>query len=174
MILWLRHITARFRASQRGATAVEFAIVMPIMMVCFGAIVEGARIYWNYQSAVNGVRDAARYIARTTDPTICGGAVNTSAVALPNEARADAREIIRRNVGTGETNLFPQAVLIDRVRATYTCPDLDLRTDPTPVAQVEARLTVGLPLSGFFEFFGNTANSQMQTTIVDQSRIYGL
>ncbi len=174
MIWARRHNSHRFRASEQGATAVEFAILMPIMMVCFGAIVEGARIYWNYQSAVSGVRDATRYLARTVDPAICGGTTNTIAAPLPGGALADAREIIREHVGTGDTNLFPVAVQVDGIRAEYTCPDLNLRVNPTPVAQVQARLTVDLPFGTVFELFGNRSNSQMQSTIIDQSRIYGL
>ena len=172
MIRKTLHIMTRFGRNQRGATAVEFAILMPIMMVCFGAIVEGARIYWNYQSAVSGVRDAARYLARITDTTVCGGA-STTAVAIPGGA-ARARQIIARNVGSGSTNLFPNAVTVTDVSASYTCPDLDLRSDPTPIAQVHATLTVQLPFSAVFEFFGNRTNTQMVSVITDQSRIYGL
>ena len=166
------HILGRFRRNQQGATAVEFAILMPIMMVCFGSIVEGARIYWNYQSAVSGVRDAARYLARITEPGICGGP-DTTAVAIPGGA-ARAEQIIARNVGSGSTNLFPTAVSVSNVSASYTCPDLNLRTDPTPIAQVQATLTVQLPFSAVFEFFGNRRNTQMVSVITDQSRIYGL
>ena len=173
MTMRVAQIFRRFRRDRSGATAVEFAILMPIMMVCFGAIVEGARIYWNYQSAVSGVRDAARYLARVTDPEICGGAASTTAANLPNGVTV-ATEIIARNVGSGATNLFPAAVAVDGIQATYTCPDLNLRTDPTPVAQVQATLTVDLPFGAVFEFFGRRDNAQMTSTVIDQSRIYGL
>lgn len=165
-------ISPCFRRDEGGATAVEFAILMPILMVCFGAIVEGARIYWNYQSAVSGVRDAARYLARTTEPTICTG-TSTEAVAIPGGAGTASR-IIARNVGSGSTNLFPTAVTVSNVAASYTCPDLNLRTDPTPIAQVEATLTVQLPFGAVFEFFGDRTNTRMVSVIRDQSRIYGL
>lgn len=167
-----RHILSGFGRDQKGATAVEFAILMPIMMVCFGAIVEGARIYWNYQSAVSGVRDAARYLARITEPSICSG-TSITAVPIPNGA-ARATSIISRNVGSGASNLFPAAVSVSGVSASYTCPDLNLRTDPTPIARVQATLTVQLPFGAVFEFFGNRTNTQMVSTIVDQARIYGI
>ena len=168
-----RHMFGRFGREASGATAVEFAILMPIMLVCFGAIVEGARIYWNYQSAVSGVRDAVRYLARVTDNDICGGAASTTPTTLPN-GNSLATYIINRNVGSGDNNLFPTAVSVGNIQATYTCPDLDLRTDPTPVAQVQATLTVDLPFGAVFEFFGQRRNSQMVSTVIDQSRIYGL
>ncbi|MEO0917187.1 MAG: TadE family protein [Pseudomonadota bacterium] len=172
MIRRMLHIARTWRRDQRGATAVEFAIVMPIMMVCFGAIVEGARIYWNYQSAVSGVRDAARYLARITDPMVCTGP-STTPVAIPGGA-ARAQDIIARNVGTGATNLFPAAVTVTDVQARYTCPDLNLRSDPTAIAEVRATLTVQLPFSAVFEFFGNRSNTEMVSIVSDQSRIYGL
>jgi Flp pilus assembly protein TadG len=166
------HIFRWVTRDVQGATAVEFAILMPIMMVCFGAIVEGARIYWNYQSAVSGVRDAARYLARTTDPSVCSGA-STDLLAIPGGA-GTAVQIINRNVGTGSTNLFPTAVTVSNVSASYTCPDLNLRSDPTAIAQVEATLTVQLPFGAVFEFFGPRSNTRMVSVIRDQSRIYGL
>lgn len=171
----IRHKILRFGRVEHGASVVEFAILMPIMMVCFGAIVEGARIYWNYQSAVSGVRDATRYLARTTDANICGGAASTAPVALPG-GHFVASQIIARNVGTGSANLFPTSVTVasDSIRATYTCPDLNLSTDPTPVAQVQATLTVDLPFGAVFEFFGQRNNGQMTSVVIDQSRIYGL
>ena len=79
-------IASGFRQSEAGATAVEFAILLPVMMVVFAAIVEGSRIYWNYQSAVSGVRDASRYLARITNADICGGTANTTPVCASSLA----------------------------------------------------------------------------------------
>lgn len=169
----MTNIMRRFRQSQAGATAVEFAILLPVMLVVFAAIVEGARIYWNYQSAVSGVRDASRYLARTTDSDICGGTTSLVVSTLPGGA-ATATDIIARNVGSGATNLFPSAVTVTAVTATYTCPDYDLRTDPTPVARVDATVNVQLPFGELFNFFGARNNATMISTITDQSRIYGI
>ena len=151
----------------------EFVILMPIMMVCFGAIVEGARIYWNYQGAVSGVRDAARYLARITPEAICGDGANPVWRTLPGGA-AHATTIIGRNVGSGSTNLFPLAVDVHEVVAEFSCPDLNLATDPTPIARVRARLEIDLPFGTVIEFFGPRGTSQLNSTIVDQSRIYGI
>lgn len=161
------------RGSESGATAVEFVILLPIMMVCFGAIVEGSRIYWNYQAAVSGVRDAARYVARTTPADICNGTTNPFHVTLPGGADR-AREIIDRNLGTGDENLFPLSVFVHGVMVTYACPDLDLATDPTPVARVEAVLDIYLPFGEVFEIFGARTTPKLVSVITDQSRIYGI
>ena len=167
------HMFRRFRHGDAGATAVEFAILLPVMLVVFAAIVEGSRIYWNYQSAVSGVRDAARYLARTTNADICGGTANASAATLTGGA-ATATTIINRNVGSGAANIFPSAVTVTAVSATYTCPDYDLRTDPTPVARVSATVNVQMPFGTLFEFFSARSTTTMTSTITDQSRIYGI
>jgi len=158
---------------ESGATAVEFVILMPVMMVCFGAIVEGSRIYWNYQGAVSGVRDATRYLARITPETICEGVADTSWRALPGGS-TEALAIINRNLGSGSANLFPLAVGINGVTASYSCPDLNLATNPTPIARVQASLDIYLPFGTVFEFFGRRGTSKLQSTVTDQSRIYGI
>ncbi len=168
-----KRITSGFRQSEAGATAVEFVILLPVMMVVFAAIVEGSRIYWNYQSAVSGVRDASRYLARITNADICGGTANTTPVVLAGGA-GTAAGIIARNVGSGATNLFPSAVTVTSVSATYTCPDYNLRSDPTPVARVQATLNIQLPFGEVFNFFGARDNATMTSVVSDQSRGYGL
>ncbi len=172
------HTLKRFLRDQHGATAVEFAILMPIMMVCFGAIVEGARIYWNYQGAVSGVRDAARYIARIEDRESCTG--QPTDVLLPEAsiiANALTQEKIEANLGTGEDNLFPLGVSIvdGSVSTRLLCVSTPGHIqDVTPVAVVAVQVQIELPFGAVFEFFGNRSNTQMVSTISDQSRIYGL
>lgn len=169
---WFKHITRAFRQDERGVTAVEFVIILPVMLVLFAAIVEGSRIYWNYQSAVTGVRDAARFLARTTNVDICGGTANTTAVALTGGATT-ATNIIADTM-RNEQGLFPSGVTVTAVSATYTCPDYNLRTDPTPVARVQATVNVQMPFGTLFEFFKARNTTVMTSVITDQSRIYGL
>lgn len=162
----------RFLKDERGATAVEFAVLLPVMLVVFAAIVEGSRIYWNYQAAVSGVRDAARFIARTTDADLCGGAANASPSTLTGGA-ATANAIIS-NTMQDEQGLFPQAVTLTGVTATFTCPDYNLRTDPTPVARVQATVNIQLPFGTLFELLSGQDTTVMTSVITDQSRIYGI
>lgn len=171
----LGHILRRFQRNTDGATAVEFALLMPVMMVCFGAIVEGARIYWNYQSAVSGVRDAARYAARITDRDICDAL--GPAPTLPGHnltANFVAEQRIRANMGTGDENIFPTGVRITNLASRLLCiPTPGHAQELTPVAVVRLQVTVDLPFGEVFEFFGARENAQMVTWITDQARIYG-
>jgi Flp pilus assembly protein TadG len=164
---------ARFGRNRSGATAVEFAILLPVMLVTFGAIVEGSRIYWNYQAAVSGVRDASRYLARITNNDVCGGAASTNTNLAGGAATATT--IINRNIGTGGSNLFPVAVSLSTttpVSATYNCIAVT-GVGVVPVAVVNATVQVQLPFAALFSFFG-PVNGQMTSTITDQSRIYGI
>ncbi|MEM7752304.1 MAG: TadE/TadG family type IV pilus assembly protein [Pseudomonadota bacterium] len=173
----MRHISRQFRRDQTGATAVEFAILMPIMMVCFGAIVEGARIYWNYQGAVSGVRDAARYIARIEDPEICVGRPTGLLPEGSLIANAIATDRIEASMGTGDANLFPLGVSIvdGSVSTRLRCVATPGHVQPvTPVAVVAVQVQVDLPFGAVFEFFGTRENSEMRSIITDQARIYGI
>ncbi len=168
----LSHIFRQFRRSQAGASAVEFAILLPVMMVVFAGIVEGSRIYWNYQSAVSGVRDASRFLARTTNSDICGGTASVSETTLPGGV-AVATPIIAGTM-RDEQNLFPSGVTVTNIQVVYTCPDYGLRVSPTPVARVNATVNIALPFGTLFNFFGARQNATMTSIITDQSRIYGI
>lgn len=164
---------ASFARSTSGATAVEFAILLPVMLVTFAAIVEASRIYWNYQAAVSGVRDASRYLARITDNDVCGGAASTGTTITGGVGTATA--IINRNIGSGGANLFPVAVSLaggTPVAATFDCINVT-GVGVVPVAVVDATVQVQLPFGTLFSFFG-TPNGQMISTITDQSRVFGL
>ena len=167
----LKFITSKFRRNEAGATAVEFVILLPVMMVVFAAIVEGTRLYWNYQAAVSGVRDASRYLARITNSDVCpagGGA------AVPNNGPTVAAGIINATM-RDENNLFPSGVTITGVNATVVCVATPtLRNAVTPVAQVQATVNIDLPFGEVFNFFGARSNATMTSQITDQSRIYGI
>ena len=168
----LKFIASVFRRSEKGATAVEFAILLPVMIVVFAAIVEGSRIYWNYQSAVTGVRDAARYLARITDSDICA---TTAGPAIPGGG-AEALFRIQQTM-RDEGGLFPAGVTIaaGSVSANFVCTSTPgLRIDPTPVAVVQATVNIQLPFGEVFNFFGARSNATMTSVIRDQSRIYGV
>lgn len=164
----LQNTAASFWNEEDGANAVEFSIVLPVMVVMFAAIVEGARIYWNYQSAVVGVRDAARYVARTTDEGIClsGSSGNLGTGTTRSIA------IIDRSMRDGAASFLPVGVTVTGVSATWNCVSAALREAETPVATVQATVNIELPFASLFEFFGVTTGT-LTSVIRDQSRIYG-
>lgn len=70
----------RFLASRDGSTAVEFALVLPFLVLLMFGFVGMGRLFWNYHIAVSAVRDAARYAARL--PMTCAGLTNAGDVAF--------------------------------------------------------------------------------------------
>lgn len=55
--------TSRKRSGQRGVTAVEVAIVAPILMVLFVGIMNVGLLIWEHQVIQNAAREGARFSA---------------------------------------------------------------------------------------------------------------
>lgn len=58
-LLWL----GRFSSDERGVQLLEVAIVIPIMLVLFGAVAEFGRYFYEYTTAAKAARVGARYLA---------------------------------------------------------------------------------------------------------------
>jgi len=56
----------RFARCERGTQLVELAIVLPVMLVLFGAAAEFGRFFYTYQTLSKATRSAARYL--TVEP----------------------------------------------------------------------------------------------------------
>jgi hypothetical protein len=157
--LWL----VRLARSESGAVLVEFALVFPIMLLFFAVIVESSRLMWSYQMAIEGVRDAGRYLARIAPVDICpSGSVAGYATTL--------RDIVEDDIAGG--GLFPPLVTVNSVTPSVSCVAGSYRTDPAPIATVSASLTITFPLGSIFGLFGSALTS-VTTTVTDSARIYG-
>jgi Flp pilus assembly pilin Flp len=71
----------RLRRDERGAAVVEFALVLPILMLVLFAIVDFARAYYTINTLAAAVREGARFAsARDLDlsciPNACSGDVD--------------------------------------------------------------------------------------------------
>lgn len=49
--------------AQRGVALVEFALVLPLLMLLCLMVAEFGRAFWHYKVLVQSVREAARYLA---------------------------------------------------------------------------------------------------------------
>ena len=54
---------SRFRSDERGTQLVEVAIVIPILLVLFGAVAEFGRYFYEYTTAAKAARVGARFLA---------------------------------------------------------------------------------------------------------------
>ncbi len=64
----------RFRRSQRGAAAVEFALVFPILMLVVFGILQYGLYFFDAHGTRTGIREAARLGVVMTDVNGCSGA----------------------------------------------------------------------------------------------------
>jgi adhesin HecA-like repeat protein len=66
-MIW-RSLKALLNA-ERGAALVEAAIILPVFLVLVGGVYEFGFYLYQEQLITSGVRDAARYLTLTADPT---------------------------------------------------------------------------------------------------------
>ncbi|MCB2114789.1 MAG: pilus assembly protein [Rhodobacteraceae bacterium] len=155
----------RFAREEEGAALVEFAMVLPMLLLIFAMIVESARVMIGFQSAIAGVRDATRYLARIAPMNICatGTAISTY------DAQVGA--IANQNLGTF---FLPQNVTVTSVSSSLDCTKTGTyRISPPPIATVTAVVTIAMPFSGLFAFGGGNTTPTFSTTISDSARVYG-
>jgi Flp pilus assembly protein TadG len=162
-----RRMTARLKDLTRrddGAALVEFAITLPMMLVVFAVIVEGTRMMLAYQATIEGVRDAARYLARVVPSNVCasGGSVTGY--------NGQLLSIVRSNASAG--SVLPSSVTVTSVSGSLSCVAGTWRVSPAPVAQVTANVSITFPFAAVFSLAGSSLG-QINTSVTDRSRIFG-
>ena len=159
-----RGAVARFLRAEDGVALLEFAVVLPMMLLVFAVIIEGSRMMLSYESAIAGVRDATRYLARIAPKDICttGAPLTTTPGYL--------QTLVRQGV-TGRS-VFPPSVTVGAVTPTYRCVAGTYRGGNVPVAQVSAVITVTFPFADVFTLFGGS-RPDLTTTVTDQARVFG-
>jgi Flp pilus assembly protein TadG len=84
--VWRRHRTARRLLGERGAAAVEFALVVPVLLVLLMGIVEFSKAF-NAQATLSAAaREAARTMALANDPSQARAIAQTAAGPLGSAA----------------------------------------------------------------------------------------
>lgn len=162
---FLKSILRKFSRNQDGAALVEFAIILPMMLIIFTVIVEGSRMMISYQAAISGVRDATRYLSRVVASDVC-------TTGAPITGYTTKIQTIVGQSATGNS-VFPSYITINSVTPTYSCVAGTYRISPAPIAQVTANISIDFPFAGLFTLVGLT-QSQITTNITDSTRIYGI
>ncbi|AZQ67195.1 pilus assembly protein [Silicimonas algicola] len=175
----IRTALIKFRRSEDGVALVEFALLLPVFLLAFFVIVEFTRLFFSYQGAIVGVRDAARYMARTTNGDICAdaGSVGVPEVITYNDGDR-YYAIVQRSMDTEIDGFLPELVVLDWVSRSVTCvshADADrYRQARVPMAEVTARFTITFPLVGILELNGQRVLEPLWRDITDLSRVYGV
>lgn len=170
----MRSLLHRFRHRQDGTALVEFAISLPLILVVSYGTIDSMRLFWTYQAAVAGVRDAARYVARVAPDDICtSGAVLADELAARGVAPAT---IIDSTIDGGA--LYTGGVTISNVSATLLdCTNwtaLGLRQAEVPVVRVSADLSIVMPFTEVLTLVGGEGFGTLTTTIIEDARVFGL
>jgi Flp pilus assembly pilin Flp len=167
----------RFRRDESGVALVEFAIFLPLFLLSFFVIVEFSRIFFSYQGAIVGVRDASRYLARVADANVCvtnPATPNNGTVIVPG-SRPIARDIVLDSM-RNENSVLPANVRLENVFVIVRCvvePD-NYRQANVPIVSVSARINIILPLGNVLELNGQPLLPRIRPTIIDESRVFGV
>lgn len=172
----LAHID-NFRRDESGVALVEFAIFLPLFVLSFFVVVEFSRIFFSYQGAIVGVRDASRYMARVASAGICvtnPATPNNGTVTVPG-SNAIAAEIVERSM-RNESNLLPNNVVLNSVAVLVRCvvDPGQYRQANLPIVTVSAQITITLPLGNVLELNGQPLLPTIDPVILDESRVFGV
>lgn len=159
-------LSRRFRRSDRGALLVEFAVILPILILLFGIIVEGGRMMWSYQTAAAGVRDAARYLGRVVPSDLCDTTISLDGY------EANLKSMIETNFIT-KGSVMPSLVTITALEVTRESCTEGFRVPKVAIVRVDATMNIDLPFKGMLEIVGGRFPEVITTVITDRTRAFG-
>ncbi|PWJ20305.1 TadE/TadG family type IV pilus assembly protein [Jannaschia seohaensis] len=162
-------LLARLRRDERGLALAEFALSLPLLMLVLAVTIEGGRMFYSYQAAIQGVRDASRYVGRVVPSDLCssGGSIDSFVTGEDLEGRLSAQ--------ANAAGAFPPAITITDVVLDSRCEGVagDYRVSPAPIAIVTATLRIEFPFSGVMRFATGNPAGAITTQITDEARIFG-
>nr|WP_254429173.1 MULTISPECIES: TadE/TadG family type IV pilus assembly protein [unclassified Ruegeria] len=163
----IAHIT-RLKRCESGAPMVEFAIILPVLLLFIAVIIEGGRITWIHQATAGGVRDASRMIARIAPLDLCGTGTGTVTAADYDDLVTD---IVTNQLGS--SSIMPGGTNVVDVTPTCIPRSGTYRVSPASIVEVTAEVEIDFIFGGIFGWFGDSLTS-ITTVISDQSRVYGV
>ena len=148
------HSLTRGVLDERGSITIEFVVMFPLLLAALAFSFEFGRLFLAHQDVVTNVRDAARYLSRTT---------------LSDQQLAVADNIIRTGLPAGGVEpdwMTDASVVIDTDHATFSSDDFSSGGQVVRVA-----VTVDFPLA-IFDLAGNDRTA-IPFVVVDDVRLIG-
>lgn len=99
--------------SQRGAVAVEFAIVLPVLLTLVLGIMEFGRAYNAQISLTNAAREGVRVMAISNDPAAAKAATMNAAVSL-------TPALVDSNISFSQSSCSPTQQMTVTIRYTLS------------------------------------------------------
>jgi len=156
-----------FAKDRSGAALVEFALVLPFLLLVSFVSIDGLRLMWAYQAATAGVHEAVRYLGRVVPGDICetGGSLASYEATLQTMVGRDSEG---RSVFSGDA-------AVTALRTSLTCvTGAALRQARVPVATVSVDLRLNLPFHGILGRMGGPSAGTVTARIEEQTRVFGL
>jgi Flp pilus assembly protein TadG len=159
-----------FWSNRDGSAMVEMAALLPFLLILGCGVFEFGAFFYQYQMVQGGIRDAARYLARVSDPTTsttpCAAAVLTA-----NESAA--KNIAVTGVASGGTNRVSWFGTSDITISypTVANPNNGLYRGPDPITIVQVSTSPNYPGVGFLSFLG--LGSALTVSLSHQERCIG-
>jgi Flp pilus assembly protein TadG len=120
----------RDTGGERGSAALEFGLVVPVVLMFIFGILQYGYLYWALETASAGAREAARQLIVGTDPTcVADQAVGKASMPAvgPSVPQVD---VVYHDTGGG---VSPDPVLGGLVTVTVSFQSLDLDLPFLPV-----------------------------------------
>jgi adhesin HecA-like repeat protein len=102
--------------ADRGAALVESAIILPVFLTLAGGVYEFGFFLYQQQLATSGVRDAARYLSLTADPSSSTDQFKAKTLATTGSIVGGARRI----AGWSTSDLTVAIDSVDNAAGTYS------------------------------------------------------
>jgi Flp pilus assembly protein TadG len=134
------------RRGERGASAVEFALLLPFLLLLVGGIIDLGRLFYTQNIVVNAAREGARMMAL--------GYPQTSASGASADQRIGQAMIAYQGTGYTTAYTYKDHTGTTVTGSTAKCPT----SNPDPNDRIAVRVTVTgfnyLLLGGVSNLFG--------------------
>lgn len=108
-----------FRSDASGVSAVEFGLVLPVLMMIVMAAIEFGLILFTFNTSEHAARNVVRQLA--TNRLTTDQAPEKAKAQLPGWAKANATvEVTQTTPGMPSTNVFAVRITIPAKKATIT------------------------------------------------------
>ena len=125
---WLMR-ALRSRRNERGASAVEFALVMPILLVLVFGLIQYGLYFWALQGGADAARTGAR-LSAVGKPSTCTAFRTEVGNQVSNFSQGTPT--ITRSYSNAEGNTAAAVEIGDRVQVTVTFNSIDLNLPFVP------------------------------------------
>ena len=131
---------ARYIRDTNGNAAVEFALVLPVLLLMFVGLTEVGRAYYQADAIEKGLRAGALYAARS--PSLSGATLTTVENIVKTGSMNGSGALLVSGWGRGEADL------------QITSVDFTLDGDAIPVIRLSATVPFDPMLPGLAAFVG--------------------